>query len=99
MAMLANKIKAEQAEQWGLIYQVVDDENLSIEATEMATYLASQPTEALANIKQLINQSFEHSLDEQLEKEKHAMQHLGRSDNYREGVSAFMQKRTPNFKG
>ena len=99
MAMLANKIKAEQAEQWGLIYQVVDDERLSSEATEMATYLASQPTEALANIKQLINNCFEYSLDEQLEKEKNTMQYLGLSDNYREGVSAFMEKRQANFKG
>ena len=99
MAMLANKIKAEQAQQWGLIYQVVDDEKLNSEATEMATYLATQPTEALANIKQLINHCFEYSLDEQLEKEKQTMQHLGHSDNYREGVSAFMEKRPAKFKG
>jgi len=99
MAMLGNKVKAEQAEQWGLIYQVVDDDQLMIEAGKLADYLATQPTEALANIKQLVHTAFDYSLDEQLERERKAMQHLGKSDDYREGVAAFMQKREPKFKG
>jgi len=99
MAMLGNKVKAEQAEQWGLIYQVVDDDQLMGEAGELAVHLATQPTEALANIKQLVHSAFEYSLDEQLERERRAMQHLGKSEDYSEGVAAFMQKRAPKFKG
>ena len=99
LAMLGNKLKAEQAEQWGLIYQVVDDENLMSEANKLSSYLATQPTEALANIKELIHTSFDYDLNEQLEREKKAMRHLGRSHDYKEGVAAFMEKREANFKG
>jgi 2-(1,2-epoxy-1,2-dihydrophenyl)acetyl-CoA isomerase len=99
LAMLGNKLKAEQAEQWGLIYQVVDDENLMSEVSELTAHLAKQPTEALANIKELVHTSFDYSLNEQLERERKAMQHLGKSHDYKEGVSAFMEKREPTFKG
>jgi 2-(1,2-epoxy-1,2-dihydrophenyl)acetyl-CoA isomerase len=99
MAMLGTKIKAEQAEQWGLIYQVVDNEALESTSTEMAAHLAKQPTEALANIKELVHTAFDYSLNEQLERERKAMQHLGRSHDYKEGVASFMEKREPKFKG
>jgi 2-(1,2-epoxy-1,2-dihydrophenyl)acetyl-CoA isomerase len=99
MAMLGNKVKAEQAEQWGLIYQVVEDDDLQTTAAELGNHLAKQPTEALANIKELVHTAFDYSLNEQLERERKAMQHLGRSDDYREGVASFMEKREPNFKG
>jgi 2-(1,2-epoxy-1,2-dihydrophenyl)acetyl-CoA isomerase len=99
MAMLGNKVKAEQAEQWGLIYQVVEDEELHSTSMELGNHLAKQPTEALANIKELVHTAFDYSLNEQLERERKAMQHLGRSDDYREGVASFMEKREPNFKG
>ena len=99
MAMLGNKVSATQAEQWGLIYQVVDDDKLTETTDELSTHLAKQPTEALANIKELVHTAFDFSLNEQLERERKAMQHLGRSDDYREGVASFMEKREPNFKG
>ncbi|MGX5174261.1 2-(1,2-epoxy-1,2-dihydrophenyl)acetyl-CoA isomerase PaaG [Aliikangiella sp. IMCC44653] len=99
MAMLGNKVKAQQAEDWGLIYKASEDESFLSEATDMAEYLATQPTEALANIKQLVHTAFDYSLNEQLERERQAMQHLGRSQDYREGVAAFIEKREPNFKG
>ncbi len=99
LAMLGNKLKAEQAEQWGLIYQVVDDETLMDEGVKLANYLATQPTEALANIKELVHTSFDYSLNEQLERERKAMQHLGRSHDYKEGVASFIEKREPSFKG
>lgn len=98
MAMLGNKVTAEQAEQWGLIYQVVDDDSLMLEANKLASNLAKQATESLAMTKALIHTAFDYSLNEQLERERRAMQHLGRSDNYKEGVAAFMEKRTANFK-
>jgi 2-(1,2-epoxy-1,2-dihydrophenyl)acetyl-CoA isomerase len=99
LAMLSNKLPAEIAEQWGLIYQVVENDDLMDEASNLANHLATQPTEALANIKRLIHSSFEHSLQDQLEKERAAMQHLGKSHDYQEGVASFLEKRSANFLG
>ncbi len=99
LALLGNKLPAEQAEQWGLIYQVVDNEVLQEEAGKLAAHLATQPTEALGKIKKLLNTSFDNSLNQQLELERAEMQYLGRSDDYREGVASFMEKRPANFKG
>ena len=78
MAMLGSKVKAEQAEQWGLIYQVVDDEKLQETAEELGNHLAKQPTEALANIKELVHTAFDYSLNEQLERERKAREEKAR---------------------
>ena len=99
LAMLGNKLPAEQAENWGLIYQVVEDDALMDEAGKLAAYLATQPTLALANIKKLLNANFDNTLHEQLERERLTMQMLGRTDDYREGVASFLEKRAPEFKG
>lgn len=93
------KLPAEQAEQWGLIWRAVDDDQLQAEALAMAAHLAAQPTRGLANIKRLLNASFSTPLHEQLEQEKLTMRELGRSADYREGVAAFMAKRKPQFTG
>lgn len=99
LAMLGDKVKAEQAEQWGMIWKAVDDDALKDEAMSMARHFATQPTKGLALIKRAINSASTNSLDEQLDLERDLQTLAGRTEDYREGVSAFMAKRQPNFKG
>jgi 2-(1,2-epoxy-1,2-dihydrophenyl)acetyl-CoA isomerase len=77
----------------------VPDEALDAEVDALAARLASAPTRGLARIKQMIRESWGHSLDEELDLQRDAMRELGFSDDYREGVAAFMAKRPPNFTG
>lgn len=99
LALLGDKLSAEQAQNWGMIWQCVDDENLMDETMTLALHLATQPTKGLAKIKELMNNSFSTPMHQQLELEKYAMRELGRTSDYREGVSAFMEKRQPTFTG
>jgi len=99
LAMLGERLSADTAEEWGLIWKCIDDEKLQEEAHKMARYLATQPTRALGRIKKLMHDSGTNTLFEQTELEKEAMQDLGQSEDYREGVAAFMEKRPAVFKG
>lgn len=99
LSMLGDKISAEQAMAWGMIWKCVDDESLKDEALAMAKQLATQPTKGLALIKRAIQSSWNNSFDEQLDLERDLQTLAGRTEDYREGVAAFMEKRQPNFKG
>ncbi|HYD04167.1 MAG TPA: enoyl-CoA hydratase-related protein [Reyranella sp.] len=99
LAMLAPQIKAEQAKEWGLIWDVVEDADLMKVATETARRLADGPTLSLARIKEAMNLADAHSLSEQLDLERDFQRELGRSEDFREGVQAFLAKRKANFKG
>jgi 2-(1,2-epoxy-1,2-dihydrophenyl)acetyl-CoA isomerase len=99
LALTGERISAEQAADWGMIWQVVDDEKLLDEATAMAKHFATQPTKGLAMIKRALRQSFGSKLEDQLELEKDLMRIAGRTEDYQEGVAAFTAKRAPVFKG
>ncbi|MFU0444830.1 2-(1,2-epoxy-1,2-dihydrophenyl)acetyl-CoA isomerase PaaG [Pseudocitrobacter faecalis] len=99
LALLGDKMSAEQAQQWGMIWQVVDDVELADTSLTLARHLATQPTYGLGLIKQALLASETHTLDQQLDMERDFQRMAGRSDDYREGVSAFLAKRPPQFSG
>ncbi len=99
LALTAEPLLAEQAAEWGLIWKAVDDEQLDGEVDALAGRFAAAPTRGLAAIKRMIRESWGHSLDQELDLQCDVMRELGMSEDYREGVSAFMEKRTPKFTG
>ena len=99
LALTAEPLPADQAAEWGLIWKAVEDEALDAEVDALAERFASAPTRGLARMKQMIRESWGHSLDEELDLQRDAMRELGYSDDYREGVAAFMEKRKPRFTG
>lgn len=99
MALTGEPVTAEKAADWGLIWKCVDDEALSEETNALAAKFGGAPTRGLAETKKLLRTAFTRTLDEQLDMERDKMRELGFSDDYREGVDAFMNKRKPNFTG
>lgn len=99
LCMTGEALSAERAEQWGMIWQCVDDELLREKTSELAHRLASQATVALAYTKQLLRFSQTRTLEEQLNLERDFQEAASQTDDYREGVEAFLNKRKPQFQG
>ena len=99
LALLGEPLTAEQAAAWGLIWRVVDDEQLMPEASALARRLATQPTKGLGLTKRALNASAANTLGEQLDLERDLQREAGRTRDYREGVRAFLEKRSPKFEG
>jgi 2-(1,2-epoxy-1,2-dihydrophenyl)acetyl-CoA isomerase len=99
LALLGEKLPAEQAAAWGLIWRCVDDGELAGAVDALARQLAVAPTRGLARTKQAIYEGFGRTLAQQLDIERDYQGELGRSADYAEGVAAFSEKRTPRFSG
>jgi len=99
LALTGEPLAAETAADWGLIWKAVDDEALDAEVDALAARLASLPPLGLAAIKEMIRSSWGHSLDQELTHQRDEMRRLGYTDDYREGVAAFLEKRAPKFTG
>jgi len=99
LALTGEPLPAQVASDWGMIWKAVEDDALDAEVDAIAAKLASLPPLGLAAIKDMIRSSWQYSLDEELERQAGAMRRLGFTEDYREGVAAFLEKRPPNFTG
>ncbi|KXN98663.1 enoyl-CoA hydratase [Aequorivita aquimaris] len=99
LMMLGDKVSAVEAEKLGMVYKVVTPENFKEEVNNIASILANMPTKALGLTKRLLNNSMQNSLEEQLNFESKLQIESAQSEDYAEGVDAFINKRKPNFKG
>jgi len=95
LALLAEPLSAEDAERWGLIWKVFDDQQLMPEATALARKLAGGPTKGYGLIKRALHASEHNSLDAQLDLERDLQREAGFSEDYRKGVAAFLEKQDP----
>jgi 2-(1,2-epoxy-1,2-dihydrophenyl)acetyl-CoA isomerase len=99
LAMLGEKLSAEQAAAWGMIWKCVDDAELAPTVDALLQHFATAPTRGVAATKRALHLAAGNTLEAQLDVERDAQRELGRSDDYREGVSAFAAKRAPKFTG
>ena len=99
LALTGEPLPADQAAAWGLIWKAVDDEALDSEVDALASRLASLPPLGLAETKKMIRSTWSRTLDQDLQEERTEMRRLGFTADYREGVAAFLEKRTPTFTG
>jgi len=99
LMMLGEKVTAAEAERMGMIYKVFPDETFEQNAKNIAIYLAQMPTKGLAYTKQILSMSFTTSFEEQLHDEDIFQQKAAQTKDYKEGVTAFLEKRNPVFNG
>jgi len=99
LMMLGDKISAQEAERLGMIYKYVSSEEFEETIEKLALKMAQMPTKALGLIKQTLNQSLKNNLEQQLDLESKNQIEAAQTEDYAEGVAAFMEKRKPNFKG
>ncbi len=99
LALTGDAITAEQAEDWGMIWKAVDNDDLMDVALKQARHFTNQPTLGLSLIKKALRASIDNTLDAQLQMESNFQKEAGFSDDYQEGVTAFLEKRTPVFTG
>jgi len=99
LAFFGDRVTAEQAAEWGLIWKCVDDGEFVATTDAMAAQFADAPTAGLAAIKRALYASSGNTLEQQLDVERDAQRALGNSADYREGVAAFLEKRAPRFSG
>jgi 2-(1,2-epoxy-1,2-dihydrophenyl)acetyl-CoA isomerase len=99
LALTGEPLAADKAAEWGLIWKAVEDDALDAEVDAIADKLASLPPLGLAAVKEMVRSSWQYSLDEELDRQAGAMRRLGFTEDYREGVAAFLEKRSPTFTG
>ncbi len=99
LCMLGDKLSAQIAQEYGLISKVYPQESIDEEVEKLVKHLSTAPTYGLSLIKKALNESLNNTLDEQLELEKNLQRAAGHSNDYKEGVAAFLEKRAANFKG
>lgn len=99
LTLLGDKISAEQALEFGMIYKIFEPQDLATEAQKLAAHLATQPTRGFVLTKRALNASLSNTLEQQLALEIELQTLAGESQDYKEGISAFLEKRSPEFVG
>jgi 2-(1,2-epoxy-1,2-dihydrophenyl)acetyl-CoA isomerase len=99
LATMGTKVMAAQALEWGMINRVVALEQLDEEVEKVVSYYRNAPTKAIGLMKTMLNKSFHSDLEGMLEYEAYCQEIAGRSEDNKEGVAAFNEKRKPEFRG